>query len=64
MNLDVKFRDENGDIIVEGKLHNNELSYLVTFAVNNLMAAGVIFNNEQGSDTVKMKWPVKKEEMN
>ena len=44
MQIDVKARDEDGNILLEGKLNRNEVSFLIGYAVNDLMHAGVVFN--------------------
>lgn len=43
MKLAVKFRDENGNIQLEGELTKQEVSFLLQFAVNHLLASGVQF---------------------
>lgn len=43
MKLAVKFKDKDGNVHLEGVLNQNELSFLVQYAVNNLMANGVVF---------------------
>lgn len=54
MNLEVKARDENGDMLFEGKLNRAEINFLIAYAVNGLMADGVRFNlepQEEDEDT-------------
>lgn len=44
MKINVKFKDEDGNVTVEGFLNRNEVSFLLQYAINNLMADGVMFN--------------------
>lgn len=50
MHIDVKTKNENGDIIFEGKLNRNEVSFLLQYSINDLIAAGVEFNLQLEQD--------------
>lgn len=50
MKLDVKAKDDEGNIVFEGKLDKGEVSFLIQYAINDLMAAGVQFHMEQDED--------------
>lgn len=50
MKLDVKAKDDEGNIVFEGKLDKGEVSFLIQYAINDLMAAGVQFRMEQDED--------------
>lgn len=47
MQIDVKARDEEGTVLLEGKLNRNEVSFLIGYAINDLMHQGVIFNLQE-----------------
>lgn len=47
MQIDVKAKDEEGNIIFEGKLNKREVGFLIQYAVNDLVAAGVQFHLDQ-----------------
>lgn len=63
MQIDVKFKDEENDTVVEGKFNPTEISFLLQYAVNHLMAMGVRFAKGE-DESVTLKWPVKPEAMN
>jgi hypothetical protein len=44
MLIDVKAKDEDNNILFEGKLNRNEVGFLLQYAINDLVAAGVQFN--------------------
>lgn len=53
MQIEVKARNDDGEIILEGKLNRNEVSFLIGYAVNDLMHSGVLRNlapQENGDD--------------
>ena len=53
MQVDVKARDDEGNILLEGKLNRNEVSFLIGYAIRDLLHAGVLFNlqhQENGDD--------------
>ena len=53
MQIDVKARSDDGEVILEGKLNRQEVSFLIGYAINNLMHEGVLFNlqpQEDGDD--------------
>jgi cytoplasmic iron level regulating protein YaaA (DUF328/UPF0246 family) len=60
MRIDCKFKDEDGNIQVEGHFNKAEISFLLQYAVNNLLAEGVMFNiqqEEQDENEVRIKFP-------
>jgi hypothetical protein len=58
MYIQVKAKDEDNNIVLEGKLNQQELSFLLQFAINNLMAAGVEFcvGDEEPEDEDEMRF--------
>jgi hypothetical protein len=48
--LNVKAKDDEGNIIFEGTLDKSEVSFLIQYSINDLMAAGVQFRMEQDED--------------
>lgn len=50
MKLAVKFKDEEGNVHLDGVLNQNEISFLIQYAVNSLMAHGVTFALAKGAD--------------
>jgi hypothetical protein len=71
MKIDVKFRDEDGNVTLEGYLNRNEVSFLLQFAINELMAEGVRFNiandldeDEEPDDDDEARLEFPKEELN
>jgi len=44
MQIEVRAKDEDGNLIFEGKLNKNETSFLIGYAINDLLHAGVMFN--------------------
>lgn len=62
MQVDVKAKNEEGDILFEGKINKKELSFLLQYSINDLMAAGVMFNLDEPDDdednpAMRIKWP-------
>lgn len=62
MQVDVKAKNEDGDILFEGKINKKELSFLLQYSINDLMAAGVMFNLDEPDDdednpAMRIKWP-------
>lgn len=47
MMLEVKAKTEEGDLIFEGKLNKREVGFLLQYAINDLVAAGVQFHLQQ-----------------
>lgn len=47
MQIDVKARNSDGEVLLEGKLNRNEVSFLIGYAINDLMHQGVLFNLQQ-----------------
>ena len=47
MMIDVKSRTEDDSIIFEGTLNKKEVGFLLMYAINDLMQAGVMFNMDQ-----------------
>lgn len=63
MMIDVKTRDEDGNIIFEGSLNRKEVGFLLQYSINDLMMAGVQFNlHEEDEGESRLKFP--KEELN
>lgn len=50
MLLNVKAKDEEGNILIDGKLNKKEVAYLIQFSINMLLADGVRFNLEEPSE--------------
>lgn len=50
MLLNVKAKDEEGNILIDGKLNKKEVAYLIQFAINLLLADGVRFNLQDDSE--------------
>ncbi len=50
MHIDIKTKDEDGNVLFEGKLNRNEVGFLIQYAVNDLIAAGVQFHLDQEED--------------
>lgn len=44
MMIEIKSKTEQGDIIFEGNLNKKEVGFLLMYAINDLMQAGVQFN--------------------
>ena len=67
MHIDARAKDEEGNIIFEGKLNQREVSFLMEYAINDLLMAGVQFHlqepdNEEGADgsaepAMRLKFP-------
>ena len=53
MMLDIKAKDDEGNILFEGKLNKKEVGFLIQYAVNDLVAAGVHFNLQAQSTDEK-----------
>jgi hypothetical protein len=48
--------------LFEGKLNSKEVSFLMQYAINDLVAAGVMFNLDEPDDdednpNMRIKWP-------
>lgn len=50
MLLNVKAKDEEGNILIDGKLNKKEVAYLIQFSINMLLADGVRFNLQDDSE--------------
>jgi hypothetical protein len=50
MKIDVKAKNEEGELIFEGTLNRREVGFLLQYAVNDLMVAGVEFNLQEPDD--------------
>lgn len=64
MKWDVKAKDEEGNVVVEGYLNRKEVSFLLSYAVNSFLAQGVQFafgdedDDEPGeNDEPRFKFP-------
>lgn len=53
MMIDIKAKDDEGNILFEGKLNKSEVGFLIQYAVNDLIAAGVQFHLEADSTDEK-----------
>jgi hypothetical protein len=56
MQIEAKFKDEEGNIVVEGRFSPPEISFLLQFAVNHLMSAGVAFLTNEEKE-IQMQFP-------
>lgn len=50
LKIDVRARDEEGNIIIEGQLNRKEVAFLLQFSINQLMMDGVEFNLDEPDD--------------
>jgi len=50
MKLRIKSFDEEGNIVVDGYINKREMSFLVNYACNDLLQAGVQFNLDEPYD--------------
>lgn len=61
MNIEAKFKDKHGNITIEGVIQQQEVSFLLQYAINVLMGQGVKFElddeGEEEQQSVKMKFP-------
>lgn len=68
MQVDVKALDEHGTLIFEGKLNRREVEFMLQYAVNDLLMAGVSFHMDKPSekedeasgeleDTLRLEFP-------
>lgn len=61
MKMHVKAMDEDGGVALEGYLNKQELSFLVSYAVSELMADGVRFNlsmdEPDDEDDARIEYP-------
>lgn len=61
--IDVKAKDEDGNVVIEGKLNKNEIGFLLQYAINDLVSAGVQFHLQEEQDDedenpdVRFKFP-------
>lgn len=63
MHIDVKAKEEDGSVIFEGALNKPEVNFLLSYAINDLMAAGVQFNLNL-EDTGESRIVVPKDQVN
>lgn len=47
MFIDVKGRDDDGNVLFEGKLNRAEVGFMLQYAINDLVHAGVQFNLQE-----------------
>jgi hypothetical protein len=62
MQIDVKAKNEEGEILFEGKLNKFEVGFLIQYAVNGLMSSGAIFELQRPTerdDEVRIKFSEK-----
>lgn len=60
MMIDVKTKDDEGNILFEGTLNSREVGFLLQYSINDLMAAGVQFHLQEpdnDGEEVRIKWP-------
>lgn len=63
MHIDVKAKEEDGTIVFEGRLNGKEVGFLLSYAINDLLVAGVEFNmqepeeDDDGEETMRIKMP-------
>lgn len=50
MMLEVRFKDEDGNVTFDGSLTKREVGYLLQYGINGLMAQGVMFNLEREAE--------------
>jgi len=56
--IEVIAKEEDGTIIFQGKLNKQESSFLLGYAINDLLAAGVQFHLEQPDEgESRLKFP-------
>jgi ribosomal silencing factor RsfS len=62
--VSIKTKDEvTGDIVFEGTLNRSEVGFLLNYAINDLMHAGVQFHldreaeEEEGEEEVRFEFP-------
>lgn len=47
MHIKVKNNNDEGDVLFEGSLNKNEVGFLLMYAINDLLQAGVQFHLEE-----------------
>lgn len=63
MHIDVKAKEEDGTIVFEGRLNGKEVGFLLSYAINDLLVAGVEFNmqepneDEEGEENMRINVP-------
>jgi len=59
MKIAVDVRDDEGNLKLSGELSKKEVSFLLQYAINQLMAAGVVFNltQEPSEDETRFSMP-------
>lgn len=59
MKIAVDVRDNEGNLKLSGELTKKEVSFLLQYAINNLMASGVVFNmsQEAGEEEIRFSAP-------
>lgn len=59
MLIDVKAKNEEGDILFEGSLNRREVGFLLQYAIGDLLAAGVQFNMQEPDENepLRFKFP-------
>jgi hypothetical protein len=50
MEIDVTVKDEEQAVLFQGKLNRNEVGFLLQYAINDLIAAGVQFHLDAEGD--------------
>ena len=63
MQISVKTCDEQGNVIFEGAINSQETGFLLQYAINDLLMAGVTFHldkpseDEEGKEEMRMEFP-------
>lgn len=58
MIFNIKAKDENGNVKFEGNMNAREASFLLQYAVNDLIMAGVQFHLDEPDEGVpRMRFP-------
>ena len=47
MLINVKAKTEDGGILFDGEINAKEVSFLLSYAINDLLSAGVMFNLDE-----------------
>lgn len=62
MKIEVKTKNEDGDILFEGHLNRAEVGFLLQYSINDLIMQGVQFNLQDPDDNdddppLRLKFP-------
>ncbi len=50
MKLNVRVKDDEGNLVVDGSLNRQEMSFLINYALADLLNAGVMFHLDKPYD--------------